>query len=42
VLLFSETRENMGVAIGNKVWWEGLVVDILPWSQKMVASKRDV
>jgi hypothetical protein len=42
VVLFSEVGEDVGVAIGRRSWWEGLLVDLQPWSPSVVATKREV
>jgi hypothetical protein len=36
VLLFSETGEDVGVAINRRVWWEGLLTDLKPWDPCLV------
>jgi hypothetical protein len=41
VLLFSESGEDVGMAISKRVWWEGLLTDLQPWSPNMVTNKRE-
>ncbi|GAU23742.1 hypothetical protein TSUD_128460 [Trifolium subterraneum] len=42
VLVFSESDGDVGLAMNNKSWWEGLLEDFRPWSPLMVTSKREV
>jgi hypothetical protein len=42
VVIFSDSGEDVGLAIRKKSWWEGMLVDILPWAPTMVSSKREV
>ncbi|MCI01176.1 DUF4283 domain protein, partial [Trifolium medium] len=42
VLLFSEVGEDVGMAIGKKVWWEGLLVNFCLWTPLLMSSKREV
>jgi hypothetical protein len=41
VLIFCQTGEDVGLVIGRKDWWEGILEDIRPWNPMMVASTSD-
>jgi hypothetical protein len=42
VLIFSDSGEDVGLAIKKKVWWEGILDKFQPWNPSMVASNREV
>jgi hypothetical protein len=42
VVVFSETGEDVGLAIDRKTWWNGLLHDFHPWYPAVVSTKREV
>jgi hypothetical protein len=41
-IVFSESGADVGLALNNKTWWEGLMEDLQPWSPLMVTTKREL
>ncbi|WJX67034.1 hypothetical protein P8452_51533 [Trifolium repens] len=41
-MIFSESGGDVGLALNNKVWWEGFLEELRPWSPIMASSKREI
>ncbi|WJX59530.1 hypothetical protein P8452_44840 [Trifolium repens] len=41
-VVFSESGGDVGLALNNKVWWEGYMEEFRPWSPLMAASRREI
>jgi hypothetical protein len=41
-IVFSDSGGDIGLAMNNKVWWDGLLEGVRPWSPIMATSKREI